>query len=322
LVTNARALIRAGLAESTHAQYSIGTKRYEEFARLNGIIPYPSSEPVLCLFVAHLCTPTISTQRPVSSATARIYITGVAHTHSCMGLTLPIPSFRLLKQALTGAERSGTTSPRPTRIPITVTDVQSAAKHAPRNYNGVLCLAAMYVAACGLLRISELLGQIGKEKDRAPRIKQFQLVTLPLPHYIFTIYVHKTDQRGRGTEIVIAQAAAIEAITNLISCHPRRSNPDAFLFTFLDGSLMSQRYFLSQTKLILGRSGFDISRISGHSFRRGGATALHQSGAQDSIIKAQGRWNSEVFQRYILPSRRSIIHANILTSSPATQSPP
>jgi integrase len=317
LVVNARILLRAGLAESTHAQYSIGTRRYEEFARLNGIIPYPSSESVLCLFVAHLCMPTITTQRPVSSATARIYITGVAHTHSCMGLTLQTSSFRLLKQSLTGAERSGITSSRPTRIPITVTDVQSAANHVPRNYNGVLCLAAMYVAACGLLRISELLGQVGKAQERAPRIKHFQLVLIPLPHYIFTLYIHKTDQRGRGTEIVIAQAAAVEAITNLISCHPRHSNPDAFLFTFQDGILMSQRYFLSQTKLILGGSGFDISRISGHSFRRGGATALHQSGAQDSMIKTQGRWNSDVFQRYILPSRHSIIHANMLTSSPA-----
>jgi hypothetical protein len=261
--------------------------------------------------------PTCSTQRPISSATARIYITGVAHTHARMGLTLQTSSFRLLKQSLTGAERSGITSPRPTRIPISVTDVQAAASHVPRNYNGVLCFAAMYVATCGLLRISEFLGQVGKEQERAPRIKHFQFVASPLPHYILTIYIHKTDQRGRGTEIVIAQATAVEAITNLLSCHPRRLDPDAFLFTFQDGVLMSQRYFLSQAKLILGGTGLDTSRLSGHSFRRGGATALHQSGAQDSMIKTQGRWNSDAFQRYIVPSRPSVIRANSLTNAPA-----
>jgi integrase len=261
--------------------------------------------------------PTSTSQRPVSSATARIYITGVAHAHACRGLTLPTSSYRLLKQTLTGAERSGITTALLTRIPISVTDIQAAAIHVPRNYNGVLCLAAMYVASCGVLRISEFLGQVGKEQQRAPRIKHFQRAASPLPHYILTVYVHKTDQRGRGTEVVISQVAAVEAITNLLACHPKRLDPDAFLFTFHDGALMSQRYFLSQAKLILGRTGLDVSRLSGHSFRRGGATALHQSGAQDSMIKTQGRWNSDAFQRYVVPSRLSVVHANSLTCSPA-----
>ena len=45
--------------------------------------------------------------------------------------------------------------------------------------------------------------------------------------------------------------------------------------------------------------GIDVSRYSGHSFRRGGATALAKAGVPDSAIQLHGRWKSNAFLRYI-----------------------
>ena len=37
----------------------------------------------------------------------------------------------------------------------------------------------------------------------------------------------------------------------------------------------------------------------GHSFRKGGATSLHEAGQPDSLIKQMGRWASFAFATYI-----------------------
>ena len=38
---------------------------------------------------------------------------------------------------------------------------------------------------------------------------------------------------------------------------------------------------------------------AGHSFRRGGTTALKLAGVSDSIIQLHGRWKSDAYRRYI-----------------------
>jgi hypothetical protein len=143
--------------------------------------------------VSYLCTPT-NKYPAVSAATAKTYITGISHTHACLGLTLHTQQFRLLKQTLTGAERQGAAASRPTRIPVTVTDIQAAAPFLPRNYNGVMILAAMYLASCGLLRISELFGQSQSRSgtSRALLVNQLLPHASPSPHYVLTLRHHKT----------------------------------------------------------------------------------------------------------------------------------
>jgi hypothetical protein len=47
----------------------------------------------------------------------------------------------------------------------------------------------------------------------------------------------------------------------------------------------------------------------GHSFRKGGATSLHEAGHPDSLIKIMGRWSSFAFATYIETPLRMIIAA-------------
>jgi integrase len=44
--------------------------------------------------------------------------------------------------------------------------------------------------------------------------------------------------------------------------------------------------------------GADPSRISCHSLRSGGATALLAAGVDSTRVMQHGRWRSDVFQRY------------------------
>ena len=50
---------------------------------------------------------------------------------------------------------------------------------------------------------------------------------------------------------------------------------------------------------MLGSSGVEASKYSGHSFRIGAATTAASAGIEDSLIKTLGRWESTAYLLYI-----------------------
>ena len=326
LVERTQTLLQAGLAATTTALYRTGSSRYEAFAQQEGIRAYPTSEHTLCLFVTHLCAidPTTPSRRTVSAATARLYIAGVYHAQEMLGIRVDGSKFRVLAQTLRGAEKQAPSlrPPRPTRVPITIRDITDAAVHLPRTYTGIMCVAAMYVAVGAALRISELLGQMGvspsNADSRALRLSQLRELPSPHPHFVLTIFAHKTDQRGQGTEIVIGHPQAVDHIRMFLASHPKPSDGDArgpLLFVFPDGIPLSSRYLLLVIRPAFASIGIDPRGISGHSFRKGGATGLANAGVDDSLVRAHGRWKSNAYLRYIVPSRSSLINATRKSTS-------
>jgi hypothetical protein len=112
--------------------------------------------------------------------------------------------------------------------------------------------------------------------------------------------VTKTDQDALRPPLMIAGTIAVRAMWRWV--HMRRAA----------GALDSDRLFalgarpLSQTALLasitsnLHRCGYPDARLSGKCFRRGGASALFESGASASSITTAGRWATEnMFRHYI-----------------------
>ena len=52
-----------------------------------------------------------------------------------------------------------------------------------------------------------------------------------------------------------------------------------------------------------------------HSFRIGGAMALYEAGAPDSVIMMMGRWKSSAFLSYLRSCREVILHWNQVVAS-------
>lgn len=48
--------------------------------------------------------------------------------------------------------------------------------------------------------------------------------------------------------------------------------------------------------------GYEVSRYSGHSFRRGGASFALECGISSDFIQSQGDWKSDAYKLYIDPS--------------------
>lgn len=65
---------------------------------------------------------------------------------------------------------------------------------------------------------------------------------------------------------------------------------------------MTHQQFSDKLRSCLTTIGFDASKYSGHSFRRGGATFALQCGLPIELIKIQGDWRSNACERYLQPS--------------------
>ena len=74
-----------------------------------------------------------------------------------------------------------------------------------------------------------------------------------------------------------------------------RGKPSDPLFQFGDGEVLTYSKFL---KIIV------FTNISGHSFRKGGATALLRAGSPIQVIIAKGNWKSyDYMDRYMAMTR-------------------
>ncbi len=77
---------------------------------------------------------------------------------------------------------------------------------------------------------------------------------------------------------------------------------DQFIFSFYhQASVVPMTYamFNALLKSTLVKLNIPISRYSGHSFRRGGATHAVQQGVQPVVIKEQGDWKSLAYDKYL-----------------------
>lgn len=94
------------------------------------------------------------------------------------------------------------------------------------------------------------------------------------------------------------------ALDNYLNLLPAaaRSNPRCPLFIISPSDLrpLSEVSFISRLRALLSvcRPGVDTSAYAGHSFRRGGATALFLAGVPETIIQLHGRWKSVAYKAY------------------------
>lgn len=65
---------------------------------------------------------------------------------------------------------------------------------------------------------------------------------------------------------------------------------------------ISKNVVATQLRRWLELSGVNAAEISGHSLRRGGATAAVLAGVPEVLIKQHGRWKSDAVHAYIAPT--------------------
>jgi site-specific recombinase XerC len=214
-----------------------------------------------------------------------------------------LPRGRLFNETLTGLRKYyGDTNVSTPKAALTLGDLSKFSQVLDTRYfeharDWCACLLAFF----GLLRINEYMG--GGLRMRHVRIASYGLDV--------TIIRSKTS----NVPAVISMTSRsdslcpVRALRSYLAFFPALGLPhrpdDALFISRLQGSsrieIMSDAEFISRVRAVVGAAfpDRDTARYAGHSFRRGGASALQEAGVPAALIQQHGRWASDAFRRYL-----------------------
>jgi hypothetical protein len=118
----------------------------------------------------------------------------------------------------------------------------------------------------------------------------------------------KTDPFRAGVDVVVSNDIALKAMHDYLDVHTGDAN--STLFSLTGSTPLTVSELVSGTQRLLEAAKvLDSQLYVGHSFRKGGATSLHEAGEPDSLIKTMGRWRSFAFATYVSTSLPLLIRA-------------
>jgi hypothetical protein len=264
------------------------------------LTPLPVSEDTLCRFVAFL------SEVPISYNSIKSYLSAVRHLQISSGYPDPAitPSARL-DYVLKGVRRMGRHTPRASRMPITpvvLRKIFQVWSQDPPSFNRTMLWAAFCLGFFAFMRAGEFT--CPSREAFTPDmlvVSDVQVDSHQRPtHLTVHLRVSKTDQFGIGVTLHLGTTGdhlcPVAAMLGYLAIRPSSPGP---LFIFEDGASLSKQRLVRSLRQVLQSAGIDSTHFSGHSFRRGAATAAASAGLSDSLIQTLGRWKSSAFNGYI-----------------------
>ena len=210
-------------------------------------------------------------------------------------------------------EEAAKAQPPPYALTTTVLKSIRSLFLRPDDPQSVMMWAAANLAVYALLRPSEFLGS-ATYRDRALRPEQLTFLLHPheitraqllpvgsdareyeLPdRFEIRLGVTKTHQDGETEPVTVAGAPAVEAVWQWM--HMRRDlqpkKHEQQLFRVPGSPALSCEALTSALTKAVEQATGERQRLTGKSFRKGGASSLLAAGADREDIKKAGRWNS------------------------------
>ncbi len=121
-----------------------------------------------------------------------------------------------------------------------------------------------------------------------------------------------SDQLRAGAVARFGGREAVEAFHSYLSNRKHPKTASTPLFALENGTPLSHADLIKATTLLALKANVPMidrqtgRRYEGVNFRKGGATALAESGVPDRVIQELGRWKSFAYQRYIHSSEPAL----------------
>lgn len=308
--------LRAGLAANTHRAYGPGLRAWAAFCTrmgwtplLHGDAPETRREAeyrILC-FAVHLA------QR-VSVATIKVYLAAVHQWHVQEQGTHPWATGLRLPLLLEGLRRLQQRQPV-RRTPVTVDILRQWREHFQlQHLRDATIWAALLLAFFGLLRKSEFTVSPGTPFDATRHLARQDVRFLyDSAQVAVGMEVHvkfsKAHQTGCVQPVPIAargdDICPVGALQHLLTLCA--GPPDAPLLCLPSGPLTTPEFSRAFQTLTAATPSLRGAYFAPHSLRIGGAMALHEAGAPDSVLQLLGRWSSTAFQDSLRFSRRTLL---------------
>lgn len=287
-------------ALNTQKAYATHRRTYLKFCLLLRRNPAPADEKLVCLYAAWLA-------RKLSFKSIKLYLHIVTLIHRERGLLSPcIGSFQL-SQTLRGIRRikGDVVHPKAPITPDLLLHLRARLDFASQKHRAVWAAGLMMFV--GLLRRSNVMppSTQGFTPDRHLCVKDI------IPNsqgYCVNIRWSKTVQfRQAAVTIFLPRRKGhplcpMRAVFLALKGAPQEGNAPALGY-HINGVFhpLTPPVFIEELRKALQGANLDPADYAGHSFRRGGATWLHQCGASSQSIKLMGQWASDCYQRYVSP---------------------
>ena len=296
---------RAAYAESTDELYGRHQRYFFAFMRAVGLgdFVWAPSEAHLVLYVTYL-------SRTCTVGTIKNYLQGVRVFYLERGLPNPMEDAPQLAHVLKGIRRTrGDAVKRKLAIDPVMLHQWLGLLDVQQNDDDLVLITAMVIAFYGFFRKSNI-AVAGRAATDDTKILRREDISVDLDSYCLWVRVRwtKTIQfRERELRVPIAGVPGdpLDPVALWLAvCQRVSAEPSAHAFSYPSrkgGPLvpLTHAVFVRRTKQLASRIGIDERVISGHSFRRGGATYAFSVGVSGELIKCQGDWKSHVYLIYL-----------------------
>lgn len=301
VVERTSSLYVSALADSTKAKYSAHASYWARFCVLFGFrsVMFCPTEEVFCHFVSWLSLTN-------SHASVRTTLSGVRSFLAERGVAASSDAWHKLHRVLKGLKRAKGSAPD-RKKPISPDDLRAFKARMTNTTFATALWACMLVTWWGMLRKSNTTVGYKHPMDTSAAIQAADVRVLRDEWALeLRIRKSKTNQFKERVHVIVLQGCEghpldpVRAwIDHACASAPTCTEP---AFSYTEGgtrSAVSHTQLVSATKLLFAAGGGSMSDVSGHSYRRGGATYAFLSGVPDILIQRQGDWASMAYRMYI-----------------------
>ena len=233
------------------------------------------------------------------------YLSGVRLLHLYAGARLPNMKDFSIKLVLDGIKRRKPHCVRQA-LPMTPSILLHLHTYITHQGNGLTVWALFLIAFFLSLCKSNLVPDTTNTFDRNKQLTRSDFI-LGDRVLLCKIRWSKTIQFGQRVltlplfAIPGSTLCPVTAFRHMITEFPTRNGSDPAFQIYHGRKVIPVTYFKFHFYLrrLLQEAGYKSELFSSHSFRRGGASYAFQCSVPDQLIKLQGDWQSDAYQRYL-----------------------
>lgn len=309
VLEEARTYIGATYAESTQATYRSQLRQYLRFCTYFNFKPVPADNITLKCYITVLA-------RSLKCSSIPGYLNIIRLLHVESGFPNPLENNFEINCLKKGVQRLKGSPPEP-KLPISP-EILCRIKSILCFYQSddVAFWAACLIAFFGFLRKSTLLPK--SKSDKSSHSLEIRDVNYNLDGtFTVTVRHSKTIQFGqRVLKLPYVKAKNGEPLCPVRAMYQMRFNQpkecNLPLFSYENrGNIefFTHSSFVTKLRNCLTKLGYDPTKYSGHSFRKGGCTHGFQLGLSPVVLRQRGDWKSDCIFRYINLSNEQLHEA-------------
>ena len=317
------------ISSSTQSSYDSATRSYLRFCEARQLTPFPADPVTLSSYMAFQAL-------WISLPSLKLYLSAIKSASVDAGFAWTLDGNVMCARTLRGLKKQFGCPDKALKLPLSFSLLIRLFRLLPGwprarllSHDDRLFVTASLIGTTGFLRGGEFLCS---QKSSRPVLKATDISTKLVAGrlaVVVAVAVPKARWWIRSQDVFcFPPNSSFETGESLSvaswwfwfrDLSPFYLPADGPAFVCSDGSVLSRDWLVDRTKELLSRTDVLLIdstgrplRVLASSWRAGGVASAKEAGVSDATIKAMGRWSSNAWLHYSLPSRAEIPSASDL----------